>query len=125
MAAAPEVTSHHNRGLAGPETAVVAPPPELAQSTKGHVGLMNIGPSTVVAPAPQLALSEQHSLAARGSGRLPGGGVQPVGPPPSMTAAGSAGAGGRLIAPGVHSGGPSAPVAVSAGERRGRASPPS
>ncbi len=119
IAPPPEVTSHQRRGLAGPETAVVAPPPELAQSTKGHVGLMNIGPSTVVAPAPQLALAEQHSLAARGSGRLPGGGVQPVGPPPSMTAAGSSSAGGRLIALGIHPVAPTGPVAVPGGNRRG------
>jgi hypothetical protein len=98
IAPPPEVTPHHTRGVAGPETAVVEPPPELTQSTKGKVGLMNIGPSQVVAPAPQLTLAEQHSLAARGSGRLPGGGVQPVGPPPSV-AAGNASAGGRSLFP--------------------------
>ena len=69
IAPPPEVTSHQTRGLAGPDSAVVEPPPELTQSTKGHVGLMNIGPSEVVAPAPQLTLAEQHSLMARGSGR--------------------------------------------------------
>src|ERR1039457_1715077 len=98
IAPPPNVASHQTRGLAGPETAVVEPPPELTQSTKGHVGLMNIGPSEVVAPAPQLALAEQHSLTARGSGRLGGGSVQPVGPPPSVAATSGASAGGRLIA---------------------------
>ncbi len=68
---------------AGMKSDVIAPPPELTQSTKGHVGLMNIGPSEVVAPAPQLTLEAQHSMAARGGGRLPSGGVQPVGPPPA------------------------------------------
>src|ERR1700675_3693523 len=53
IAPPPEVTSHHTRGLARPETAVVEPPPELTQSTKGNVGLMNIGPSTVDAAGPQ------------------------------------------------------------------------
>jgi TonB family protein len=119
IAPPPEVTSHHTRGLARPETAVVEPPPELTQSTKGHVGLMNIGPSTVVAPAPQLTLAEQHSLAARGSGRVPGGGVQPVGPPPSVAAAGGASAGGRLIALGINPVAPRGPVAVPGGNRRG------
>jgi TonB family protein len=119
IAPPPEVTSHHTRGLARPETAVVEPPPELTQSTKGHVGPMNIGPSTVVAPAPQLALAEQHSLAARGSGRLPGGGVQPVGPPPSVAAPGGASAGGRLIALGINPVAPRGPVAVPGGNRRG------
>ena len=118
IAPPPEVTQHHTRGVAGPETAVVEPPPELTRSTKGHVGPMNIGPSEVVAPAPQLTLAEQHSLAARGSGRLPGGGVQPVGPPPSMAAAGNASAGGRLIALGIHPVAPTGPVAVPGGNRR-------
>ena len=119
IAPPPEVTPHHTRGVAGPETAVVGPPPELTQSTKGKVGLMNIGPSQVVAPAPQLTLAEQHSLAARGSGRLPGGAVQPVGPPPSVAAAGNTGANGRLIALGIHPVAPTGPVPVPGGNRRG------
>ncbi|MFI5102021.1 MAG: energy transducer TonB [Terriglobales bacterium] len=118
IAPPPEMTQHHTRGLAGPETAVVEPPPELTPSTKGQVGLINIGPSEVVAPAPQLTLAEQHSLAVRGSGRLGGGGVQPVAPPPSV-AAGGAGASGRLIALGIHPVAPNGPVAVPGGNRRG------
>jgi TonB family protein len=98
---------------------VIAPPPELTRSTKGRVGVMNIGPSDVVAPAPQITLTEQHSLAARGNGHLPGGGVQPVGPPPSVAAAGGASAGGRLIALGIHPVTPTGPVTVPAGNRRG------
>src|SRR5208282_5567066 len=43
---------------------VIAPPPEVA--ARGHVGPLNIGPGTVVAPAPQLALEEQHTPARRG-----------------------------------------------------------
>jgi TonB family protein len=119
IAPPPEVTPHHTRGVAGPETAVVEPPPELTPSTKGHVGPMNIGPSEVVAPAPQLTLAEQHSLAVRGNGRLPGGGVQPVGPPPSVAAAAGGSAGGRLIALGIHPVAPTGPVAVPGGNRRG------
>ena len=123
IAPPPEVTDHRARGLAGPETAVVEPPPELTRSlprsTKGRVGVMNIGSSDVVAPAPQITLTEQHSLAARGRGRLSGGGVQPVGPPPSVTAAGSASAGGRLIALGIHPVAPAGPVKVPEGNRRG------
>lgn len=121
IAPPPELTSHQTRGLAGPETAVVEPPPDLALSTKSPVGLLNIGPSTVVAPAPQLTIAEQHSLAARASGRgsLPGGGAQPVGPPPSVAAAGNGSANGRLIALGIHPVAPTGPVAVPAGNRRG------
>lgn len=119
IAPPPEVTPNHTRGLTGPETAVVEPPPELTQSTKGHAGLMNIGPSAVVAPAPQLPLAEQHSVAARGSGHLAGGGLEPVGPPPSVATSGNAGAGGRLIALGIHPVAPNGPVAVPGGNRRG------
>jgi hypothetical protein len=119
IAPPPEVTAHQTRGLDGPETAVVEPPPELTQSTKGQVGLVNIGPSEVVAPAPQLTLEEQHSLAARGSGRLGGGSIQPVGPPPSVGATSGASAGGLLIALGIHPVTPAGPVADPGGNRRG------
>ncbi|MGB6629852.1 MAG: energy transducer TonB [Terriglobales bacterium] len=97
---------------------VIAPPPELTQSNKGHVGLMNISPSDVVGPAPQLTLTEQHTLA-RGKGRLPGGSIQPVAPPPSVAAAGGSNASGRLIALGIHPLAATGPVAVPAGNRRG------
>jgi TonB family protein len=120
VAPAPDVQFARDRVVqAAMKSDVIAPPPELTQSTKGHVGLMNIGPSDVVAPAPQLTLREQHSLAARGKGTLPGGSVQPVGPPPSMAAAGTASAGGRLIALGIHPVAPTGPVPVPGGNRRG------
>jgi TonB family protein len=120
VAPAPDVQFAPDRVVrAAMKSDVIAPPPELTQSTKGHVGIMNIGSSDVVAPAPQLTLAEQYSLAARGKGRLPGGGVQPVGPPPSMAAVGGASAGGRLIALGIHPVAPSGPVAVPGGNRRG------
>jgi TonB family protein len=119
IAPPPEVTNHHTRGLTGPETAVVEPPPEFRPSTKSRVGPMNIGPSEIVAPAPQLTLTEQHTLSARGKGNLPGGGVQPVAPPPSVASAGGGGANGRLIALGIHPVAPTGPVAVPGGNRRG------
>ncbi len=117
IAPPPEVTPHRTRGLTGPETAVVEPPPEL-RSTKGRVGQVDIGPSAVVGPAPQLTLAEQHAVGARGRGHLAAGSVQPVGPPPSMAASGG-NAGGRLIALGIHPVAPTGPVAVPAGNRRG------
>ncbi len=120
VAPAPDVQFARDRVVqAAMKSDVIAPPPELTQSTKGRVGLMNIGPSEVVAPAPQLTLTEQHSLAARGKGTLPGGSVQPVGPPPSVAAAGGASAGGRLIALGIHPVAPTGPVPVPGGNRRG------
>jgi TonB family protein len=119
IAPPPEVTANHTRGLAGPETAVVEPPPDLAQPVNGRVSGINIGPSEAVAPAPQLAMAEQHSTTARGRGRLAGGGVQPVGPPPSVAATGGSSASGRLIALGIHPVAPTGPVAVPGGNRRG------
>jgi len=119
IAPPPDVTSRTTRGLAGPETAVVEPPPVLTPSTKGRVGPMNISAGEAVAPAPQLTLTEQHSLAARGHGSLPGGSVQPVGPPPSLVAGGGSNAGGRLIALGIHPVVPNGPVPVPSGNRRG------
>jgi len=98
---------------------VIAPPPELSPAPKGHVSLMNIGPSDVVAPAPKLALEEQHAPASHDKGRLSGGGMQPVGPPPSMAAASGASGNGRLIALGIHPVAPTGPVAVPSGNRRG------
>src|SRR5208282_1129927 len=120
VAPAPEVEVARDRVVqAAMKSDVIAPPPELALSTKGQVGPVNIGPSEVVAPAPQLTLAEQHSLAAPSGGRLSGEGVQPVGPPPSMASARGASAGGRLIALGIHPVAPSGPVAVPKGNRRG------
>jgi periplasmic protein TonB len=118
VAPAPEVEFAHDRVVqAAMKSDVVAAPPELTQqSTRGKVGLVNIGPSDVIAPAPQLTLAEQHSLA-RG-GHLPGS-VQPVAPPPSVASAGGARAGGRLIALGIHPVAPNGPVAVPEGNRRG------
>lgn len=118
VAPPPEVSRNATRGLAAPDAAVIAPPPDLPRLAKGHVGEINIGPSAVVAPAPQLAVSPQHSLAARGMGGLPSSG-EPVAPPPSVGTVGGGSAAGRLIALGIHPATPSGPVAVPGGNRRG------
>jgi TonB family protein len=120
IAPPPEVAEHSKRGFAGPATAVVEPPPAVTRSIDGRSGIINIGSSAVVAPAPQLAVEAQHTLTARGAGRMSGGGsVQPVGPPPSVSASGNTNSGGRLIALGIHPVTPNGPVAVPAGNRRG------
>ncbi len=118
VAPAPDVQFASDRVVqAAMKSDIIAPPPEL-KSTKGRVGQVDIGPSAVVGPAPQLTLAEQHTLGARGRGHLAAGGVQPVGPPPSMAASGG-NAGGRLIALGIHPVAPTGPVAVPTGNRRG------
>jgi TonB family protein len=120
VAPAPDVQFAPDRVVqAAMKSDVVAPPPEFTASTKGQIGLVNIGPSEAVAPAPQLTLTEQHALGSRGKGRVPGGAVQPVGPPPSLAASGGS-AGGRLIALGIHPAAATGPVTVPGGNRRGK-----
>ena len=116
----PEVTHDRTRGITGPETGIVEPPPDLKTPARGRVGIMNIGPSQVVAPAPQLTVAEQHTTGSRGraSKDALAGGVQPVAPPPSAVVSGGGGQG-RMIALGIHPVAPTGPVAVPAGNRRG------
>ncbi|MGA3090433.1 MAG: energy transducer TonB [Terriglobales bacterium] len=119
IAPPPEVQLARDRvDQAGMKSDIIAPPPEVT-STKGRAGLVTVEPSQVVGPAPQLTLAEQHALPARGSGNLPGDGVQPVGPPPSVPMTGRGGTSGRLVALGIHPVTPSGPVAVPGGNRRG------
>lgn len=117
VAPAPDVNVTRTRGFGGPDTSVVAPPPDLSSNHSGRVGPVNIGHAEVVAPAPQLALSEQHTASGRGIGGIPAGAVQPVAPPPS--AGGISGGSGRLVALGIHPVAPTGPVAVPQGNRRG------
>jgi protein TonB len=120
VAPAPDVQFSPDRVVqAAMKSDVISPPPEFTTSTKGQIGLLNIGPSEVVAPAPQLTLTEQHALGSRGKGHVPGGAVQPVGPPPSLAASGGS-AGGRLIALGIHPVTATGPVTVPGGNRRGK-----
>lgn len=119
----PEVKRERAPGPAGTETGVIAPPPELIIPAKGRAGQINIGPSAVVAPAPQLAVEEQHALYGRGQGGgrdLVPAGAAAVAPPPSVPGSAAAGGGeGRLVALGIHPVMPNGPVAMPAGNRRG------
>jgi TonB family protein len=116
-----ETKRDRSRGLAGAESAIIEPPPDLVTPAKGRVGSINIGATTAVAPAPQLPVAEQHALNGRGQG---GGSdalasAQPVAPPPTVGGGAGAVAPGRLIALGIHPLVPTGPVAVPAGNRRG------
>jgi TonB family protein len=120
-----EVKTDRTRALAAPEAAIVEPPPEVA-TAKGRVGLLNIGPAQVVAPAPQLTLAEQHTLGARNKGTGKGGGANglpgvgdAVAPPPTVAAGGHGSAQGRMIALGINPVVATGPVAVPSGNRRG------
>jgi len=61
-APAPEVSDGlQRRALLSPEPSVVAPAPKMDATSNRRLGDINIGHSEVVAPAPQLAVSEQHT----------------------------------------------------------------
>jgi TonB family protein len=119
IAPPPSVTQTRSRGIAGLDAKVVEPAPaDLPRSFQGRTGDMNVGPSAVVAPAPELAVSVQHTFSGHGSSTLGGGQVEPVAPPPSLGGGSGSHTGGRLIALGIH---PAAlaPVSAPQGNRRG------
>jgi TonB family protein len=104
--------------LKGPQPAVIAPPPAVEPSANRRLGDLNIGHSAVIAPAPQLSLTEQRSLPARGSTGLSARSNQVIAPPPSLGAPGSSRASGNMIALSLHPA-VGAPAAPPAGNRRG------
>ena len=97
--------------------AAIAPPPVVQAALIQRLGEINIGRAQVVAPAPQLPVSEQRTLA-RNPAALGGSGPAVVPPPPSIEATGTT-AGGRLIALGIHPATPTAPLDPPAGNRSG------
>ena len=103
----------------GLQPALIAPPPEVANAATRRLGDITIGPSNVIAPAPQLPVTTQRTAP---GGSLPAmGAPQVVPPPPAVSAAAggsSAGSPGRLLALSLHPavGGPPDPPA---GNRRG------
>jgi len=80
------------------EPAVIAPPPRVEDASTRSIGDLNIGHSAVIAPAPQLAVSEQRAVLSGRSSSRAGTGPQVVAPPPSISTSGSAGSRGRVIA---------------------------
>lgn len=134
------------RTLSGPEASVVEPPPAVNAASIRKFGDINIGRSDVIAPAPQLSVEAQRTLATLGSGGkaivppppavdtgtstagsgrhvraqsgLGGSGAEVVPPPPSMQASHSADAGGRLIALGIRPA-VTPPAEPPVGNRRG------
>jgi TonB family protein len=117
VAPAPEVDSAiSRRDVHAPQPAIVEPPPEAGNASSRRLSDINIGPSQVVAPAPQLPASEQHAVASLAGMGNAGGAVVP--PPPSMQGSGVSN-GGRLIALNLHPTAPNGPVDVPGGNRRG------
>lgn len=119
IAPPPELAASSTSAFQGPQPAVIAPPPRVEAAAR-PLGELNIGPSSVIAPAPQLAVAQQRAVSGAGSRSI--GAPQLVAPPPSLAASGAAaesfGARGRVIALNLH---PvvGAPPNPPAGNRRG------
>jgi TonB family protein len=117
VAPPPDASHFDQRRSQSLQTAVVAPPPVVDNASTRQIGDINIGRSSIIAPAPQLPVAEQRTARGRGVG---GVAPQVVPPPPSVASAGSSGTGspGRVIALNLHPA-VGAPPAAPPGNRRG------
>ena len=101
---------------------VTPPPPSVQAATTRPIGDLNIGRSAVIAPAPQLTVGEQRTVAARRGPVVGGASSAVVAPPPSLSASGSSGASfgarGHIVALNLHPA-VGAPPNPPAGNRRG------
>jgi len=101
----------------GLQPALIAPPQDIASTSSRKLGDINIAPSAVIAPAPQLPVAAQRTMPG-GRGEPPLGAPQLAPPPPSLPTSGAAGSPGRMIALSVHPA-VNAPPDPPAGNRRG------
>jgi TonB family protein len=108
-------TALRNATPQGPQPAIIEPPPEVERSSVRTLGTMNIGHAAVIAPAPQLSVSEQRAFS---GASVAGATAQVVPPPPAWAASGHSAAGSRVIALSLHPA-VGAPPAPPAGNRRG------
>ena len=107
-----------SREMLAPQAAVIAPPPAVEAGAARRLGDLNIGRSSVIAPAPQLSLDAQRALPGRDSTAVGRGSPQVIAPPPSLGASGRSRSGGGMIALSVHPA-VGAPPVPPAGNRRG------
>jgi TonB family protein len=122
VAPPPDVSAPSAAALQAPQLAVITPPPSVETASTRVRGDLNIGRSSVIAPAPRLPLSEQRTLSRSRSSSVGFSAPQLVPPPPSISTAGSSGESfggrGRVIALNLH---PvvGAPPSPPQGNRRG------
>jgi TonB family protein len=102
------------------QSSVVAPPPSVESASARPIGDLNIGRSAVIAPAPQLAVSEQRTISGGRTRAIGGIASQVVAPPPSLPGSSgeSFGSRGRVIALNLHPA-VGAPADPPPGNRRG------
>ncbi len=119
VAPAPQVSSASLvHTLQAPQPAIIEPPPSVEAASLHGLGDINIAHTEVVAPAPQLPVAEQRTMASVAQSPLESAGAV-VPPPPSIQGTGPSNSGGRLIALGIHPAVLSTPIEVPAGTRRG------
>ncbi len=123
VAPPPELRSSNvPSAVQGLQPALIAPPPTVDSASTRPLRDLNIAPSAVIAPAPQLPVSAQRSLPGGRLATAGGAAPQVVPPPPSLSASGSSGASagsrGRVVALNLHPA-VGAPPSPPAGNRRG------
>jgi TonB family protein len=97
--------------------AVIAPPPAVEDASTRRLGDLNVGRSSVIAPAPQLTLDAQRAPSGRSAAGLRGQ-AQVVAPPPSLRASGNSRSGASVVALSLHPA-VGAPPTPPEGNRRG------
>jgi TonB family protein len=120
VAPPPDLAASSKTAFQAPQPAVVEPPPNVAHASARPPGELNIARSAVISPAPQLAVGEQRTIPGAGSGPAELGPQVPqvVPPPPALVGSPSSAAGGRVIALNLHPA-VGAPPLVPEGNRRG------
>ena len=119
VAAPPSDVRSNAANLApGLQPALAAPPQDIATTSTRRLGDMNIAPSEVIAPAPQLPVATQRTAPGGVRGAPALGAPQVAPPPPSVAASAGSGSLGRMIALSLHPA-VTAPPDPPAGNRRG------
>ncbi len=96
VAPPPDVPSAQRKTMHAPEPAVIGPPPAVEADSTRRLGDLNIGHSSVIAPAPHLALDEQRAIPGRSSTGFSRRAPEVIAPPPSLAA--TTHSGGNMIA---------------------------
>ena len=117
VAPPPDLSGSSKTAFQAPQPSIVEPPPVVADASSRQLGEIHIARADVIAPAPQLAVSEQRVVAGAASGRA-GLSPQVVPPPPEVAGSSSSAGGARLIALNLHPTVGAPPVAPQ-GNRRG------
>jgi len=118
IAPPPDLQPASQKTLQAPEPAVIAPPPAVEAGSTRRLGDVNIGHTSVIAPAPQLSLDEQRTVSGRASTALSKRSPDVIAPPPALAASGRSRSGGGMIALSLHPA-VGAPPDPPAGNRRG------